>query len=57
MREWVHRADVDASKGPAGVLTSDERAELARLRREIKQLQIKRDILRKAARYFARESP
>jgi transposase len=42
LREWVHRADVDAGKGPAGALTSDERAELARLRREIKQLQIER---------------
>jgi transposase len=43
LREWVHRADVDAGKGPAGALTSDERAELARLRREIKQLQMERD--------------
>jgi transposase len=49
LREWVHRADVDAGKGPAGALTSDERAELARLRREIKQLQMERDILKKAA--------
>lgn len=57
LREWVHRADVDAGKGPAGALTSDERAELARLRREIKQLQMERDILKKAAKYFARESP
>jgi transposase-like protein len=39
LRDWVHRADVDAGKGPSGALTSDERAELARLRREIKQLQ------------------
>jgi transposase-like protein len=43
LREWVRRADVDAGKGPAGALTSDERAELARLRREIKQLQMERD--------------
>jgi transposase len=57
LREWVHRADVDAGKGPAGALTSDERAELARLRREIKQLHMERDILKKAAKYFARESP
>ena len=47
LREWVHRADVDAGKGPAGALTSDERAELARLRREIKQLQMEREILRR----------
>jgi transposase-like protein len=57
LREWVHRADVDAGKGPAGALTNDERAELARLRREIKQLQMERDTLKKAARYFARKGP
>jgi transposase-like protein len=57
LREWVHRADVDAGKGPAGALTSDERAELAMLRCEIKQLRIERDSLNEAARYFARESP
>ena len=57
LREWVHRAGADAGKGPAGALTSDERAELARLRREIRQLQMERDILKKAAKYFARESP
>jgi transposase-like protein len=57
LREWVHRANVDAGKGSAGALMSDERAELARLRREIQQLQIGRDILEEAAKYFARESP
>jgi transposase-like protein len=46
LREWVHRADVDASKGPAGALTSDERAELARLRGEIKQLHTERDTIK-----------
>jgi len=57
LREWVQRADIDAGKGPAGALTSDERAELARLRRENRQLQMERDILKKAAKFFARESP
>lgn len=57
LREWVQRADVDAGKGPAGALTSDERAELTRLRRENKQLQMEREILKKAAKFFARESP
>jgi transposase len=47
LHEWVHRADVDAGKGPAGALTSDERAELARLRHEIKQLQMECDISKK----------
>jgi transposase-like protein len=57
LRKWVHRADVDAGKGPAGALTSDERAELAQLRRKVKHLQMERGILEKAAKYFARESP
>ena len=57
LREWVQRADVDAGKGPAAALTSDERAELARLRRENRQLQMERDILKKAVKFFARESP
>ena len=56
LREWIRRADADAGKGPAGALTSDERAELARLRRENRQLQMERDILKKAATFFARES-
>jgi transposase len=43
LREWVQRADVDAGKGPAGALTSDERAELGRLRRENRQLQMEPD--------------
>jgi transposase-like protein len=57
LREWVHHADVDAGKGPADALTSVDRAELARRRRKIKQLQMGREILKKAAKYFARESP
>ena len=57
LRERVHRADVDAGKGPAGAITSDERAEFARLRREIKQLQMEPEILKEAAKYFAREGP
>ena len=57
LREWVQRAAIDAGKGPAGSLTTDERVELARLRRENKQLLMERDILQKAAKFFARESP
>lgn len=57
LREWVHRADIDAGKGPAGALTTEERSELARLRRENRQLQMERDILKRAAKFFAKESP
>jgi transposase len=57
LREWVQRADIDAGNGPAGALTTDERAELARLRRENKQLLMDREILKRAAKFFAKESP
>lgn len=56
LREWVHRADVDAGKGPPEALTTAEREEMARLRREVKRLQMERDILKAAATFFAKES-
>jgi transposase-like protein len=56
LREWVRRAEVDAGQGPPGALTTAEREELTRLRRENKRLQMERDILKKAAAFFAKES-
>jgi transposase len=56
LREWVRRADIDAEKGPPGALTTEEREELARLRRENKRLTMERDILKAAATFFAKES-
>jgi transposase len=56
LREWVRRADIDAGDGPPGALTTTEREELARLQRENKVLQMERDILKKAAAFFAKES-
>ena len=56
LREWVKRAAVDAGKGPVGALTTEEREELTRLRRENKRLQMEREILKKAAAFFAKES-
>ena len=56
LREWVKLAEVDAGKGPPGALTSAEREELTRLRRENKRLQMEREILKKAAAFFAKES-
>jgi len=56
LREWVKRAEIDAGKGPVGALTSEEREELMRLRRENKRLQMEREILKKAAAFFAKES-
>ena len=55
LREWVKRAQADRTKGRTG-LTTAEREELVRLRRENHRLRQERDILSKAAAWFARES-
>ena len=56
LRDWVKRAEVDAGQGPPGALTTAEREELTRLRRENKRLQMEREILIKAAAFFAKET-
>ena len=56
VRAWVTQADIDDGKGPAGALTTAERDELAELKREVKTLRMERDILRKAAAFFAKET-
>lgn len=56
LREWVKRAAVDAGEASAGELTSAEREELARLRRENRRLLMEREILKKAAAFFAKET-
>jgi len=54
VRAWVRQAAVDDKRDPQGPLTSEERAELTRLRREFKTVSLERDFLRKAAAFFAR---
>jgi transposase-like protein len=56
LRHWLRQDDADTGRGQPGDLTTDEREELRRLRREVKTLQQEREILRKAAAYFARET-
>jgi transposase-like protein len=53
---WVKQYDIDAGKGPIGALTTAERGELTQLRRRVRELQMERDILKKATAFFARES-
>lgn len=56
LREWVRRADIDEGKGPPGALTTAEREELAALRKEIRVLKMEREILKRAATFFAKEN-
>ena len=53
---WVEQARADRGKSRRGTLTTDEKEELARLRKENRTLRIERDILKKAAAFFAKEN-
>lgn len=55
IRSWVAQADRDDGKRADG-LTTQERKELQRLRRQVKQLETEREILKKAAAWFAQET-
>jgi transposase len=55
IRNWAAQAARDAGRGDGG-LTTAERQELGRLRRENRQLRLEREILSKAAAWFARET-
>jgi transposase len=55
VREWVKQADLDTGARSDG-LTSDEKAELAQLRRENRRLREDVDILKRATAFFAKET-
>jgi transposase len=53
LRRWANQLDVDSGRAPG--LSTEEREELRRLRRENRTLRMERDLLKKAAAFFARE--
>ena len=57
VRAWVRQTTIDGGGGGgAGSLTTEEREELGRLRREVRTLRQEREILKKATAFFAKES-
>jgi len=56
IRNWFAQAERDAGCRRDEGVTTAERDEISRLRREVKQLRLERDILSKAAAWFARET-
>ena len=55
LANWVRHAQADRTKGRTG-LTTAEREEIARLRKELRIVQEEREILKKAAAFFAKQS-
>jgi transposase len=56
LRQWIKQHEIDHGTGPAGALTTQEREEFRKLRREVRELRMEREILKKATAFFAKES-
>ena len=56
LHQWIKQIDIDEGHGPTEALTTGERDELTRLRRDNRRLQMEREILKKAAAFFAKEN-
>jgi transposase len=54
LRNWVEHARADRTKGRTG-LTTAEREELGRLRKEVRELRLERDLLEKVSALFAKD--
>lgn len=55
LRRWVKQYEIDQGTGPTGALTTTEKEELRRLRREVRTLRMEREVLKKATAFFAKE--
>ena len=55
LRNWLKQADIDQGLGPESALTTAEKEEIRKLRREVRTLKMERDFLKKAAAFFAKE--
>ena len=56
MRNWLAQADADEGRSHSSRLSSDEKRELAELRKKARRLEVENEILKRAAAYFAREN-
>ncbi len=56
VRRWVAQAEINSGGGHTGALTTVEREELAALRKQVKTLEMEREILKKATAFFVKES-
>jgi transposase len=56
LRNWVKQADIDEGRDASGALTTEERAEIRRLRKELRHVTMERDFLKKVSAFFAKES-
>ena len=54
LRNWVEQARADRTNGKTG-LTTAEREELSRLRKEVRELRMERDLLKKVSALFAKD--
>jgi transposase len=54
--KWVEQARADGGKSKRGTLTTEEKEELAKLRKEVRELRLEREILKKATVFFAKEN-
>ena len=54
LRRWIKQYEIDHGKSPTGALTTAEKEELRRLRREVRTLRMEREVLKKATVFFAK---